>query len=51
VQGGPGQAHLDGPMERRSLQLPKLRVAFAFGKTFSTFADLLKYQFKLLQFF
>jgi len=33
------------------LHLSKLRMTFLFGETFSTFADLLKYQFKLLQFF
>jgi hypothetical protein len=31
--------------------LSKPRKTFLFGKTFSTFTDLLKYQFELLQFF
>jgi len=33
------------------LQSSKLRWTSLFGKTFSTFTNLLKYQFKLLQFF
>ena len=33
------------------LHLYNLRMTPFFGKTFSTFTDLLKYEFKLLQFF
>src|SRR5580692_6189890 len=34
-----------------SPDLSRLRTTFLFGETFCTFTDLLKYQFKLLQFF